>query len=204
MNRRAVNKRAMNGRSRGSAILLLRRSLVCLAVGFVGCGGGDGATKPPKLEGPFAQVVGASSATFSLAATDAEVECIPKPGLEEFEYTATDAATGNGLHLVLKEYTGPGAFELEYGVTNPKHEIVLTLAGGFKYHFFQHMRTDSDEIFVTHCHLALTAEEGQQTTRYAGHLNCTLLWADVGSPDYAGSSRMNNFVDLVARFECER
>ena len=195
----------MKRRNPQSGILPLSLPVLWLTPLLVGaCGGDGGSPRPPKPEGPFVQAVGASSVTFSLAAGDADVECVPKPGLQEFEFTASDPATGNGLYLLLKDYEGPGSFDLEYGVTNPKHKVELSLAGGFKYHFFQHMRTDSEEIFVTRCHLDLSADEGPQTTRYAGHAHCTLLWAEVGSPDYAGAARMNSFVDLVARFECER
>ncbi len=191
-----------NGRGSRAVILSAVPLLASLAL-VAGCGGDSGGQKPPDQQGPFVQIAGAQRTTFSLAPEDVDVKCLFKRSFEELEYEGQDPASGNGLRLVIKDYK-PGAMALEYGIDKPQHVVDLTLGGGFKYRFFQHLRSDQDEVYNTRCDLTTEEQEAGATTRYSGHINCTLLFADASSPDYAGTDQLNAFVDLVARFECER
>ena len=153
------------------------------------CGGGGGG-RPGPISGSFVQLAGPEQGkTISLGS----IKCTPKPGLKEYEVEAS-SSDGDSLHVVLMEYQGPGERDIEFGVTKPKHRIDIDLASGHKYRFFQHLRSDLNEIYNSYCHVAIV--EG------GGHLNCTLLWADAGSPDFAGTEFLNNYVDANAKFDC--
>jgi hypothetical protein len=180
---------------------------------FSACGGGDKTPTHQKIDGPFVELFGAQTKTFSLAADKLAVMCKPKPGLKEFEFeAATSAGTdgGNYFRITLKDYTGPGDFELEFDIAKPQHKIEVGVpaqpkgADGkdYKYTFWYHLRTDTNETYRSHCDLNLTADEGTTKTHYVGLLDCTMLFAASSSHD-SNPGFLNAYVDLMAKFECD-
>lgn len=188
------------------------RIVTLTALIFAGCGGG-GKSGHPKLEGPFAELVGEQSRSFSLAPGKLSVVCKPKPGLKEFEYeaaTVLGSDTGSYFRLTLKEYTGPADYEMEYDVSKPQHKIEVGVpaepkgAAGkdYKYRFWYHLRGDTNVTYRSHCSLSLTADEGDTKTHFVGLLSCAMLFADSSSADH-DPGLLNAFVDLFVKFECD-
>jgi hypothetical protein len=180
---------------------------------FSACGGGNKAGHQ-KIEGPFVELFGAQTKTFSIAADKLAVMCKPKPGLKEFEFEAATAAGtdgGNYFRLTISDYTGPGDFELEFDSTRPLHhkiEVGVPAqpkgADGkdYKYTFWYYQRTDTNETYRSHCDLNLAADEGSTKTHFAGLLDCTMLFAASSSRDNS-PGYLNAYVDLMAKFECD-
>ena len=187
--------------------------LVTLAASILaGCGGG-GNSGHAKLEGPFAEIVGGQSRSFSLAPGKLNIVCKPKPGLKEFEFEAATVAgsdTGSYFRLILKDYTGPGDFELEYDASSPQHKIEVGVPAepkrpdgkDYKYRFWYHLRGDTNVTYRSHCDLSLTAEEGDTKTHFVGLMSCAMLFADSSSADH-DPGLLNSFVDLFVKFECD-
>ena len=186
--------------------------LVTLAASIVaGCGGGQ--SGHAKLEGPFAELVGEQSRSFSLAPGKLNLVCKPKPGLKEFEFeaaTVVGSDTGTYFRLILKDYTGPGDFELEYDVTKPQHKIEVGVPADprrpdgkdYKYKFWYHLRGDTNVTYRSHCDLSLSAEEGDTKTHFVGLMSCAMLFADSASADH-DPGLLNSFIDLFVKFECD-
>ncbi len=185
-------------------------SLICLMslVGS-GCGGDSPVDEGQTFEGPFIQITGAQSRTFDLMSGDLSVVCKPKLGLKEFDFEAADqpgAEGGTYLRFTIGDYHGPGDYTLEYEAAKPLHtvEVGLTADAGevFKYRLFQELRLDNNELYSSYCNLHLNAEELQTKTRYAGLINCIMLWADFDSSD-SDNGNLTSYIDIVSKFECE-
>lgn len=166
-------------------------------------GAGPGPEDPTKIDGPFLKVFGAQQKTILWGPAQAQLTCRPKPGLQEFEFGAT--VDSDTFKLVIKDWdTTKSSYDLEYKIevgVEP-HVVDVGIGLDYKYKFFQWFRTDSDEAFNSRCSIDLVAEELADATRYQGTMFCVMLWADTTSKDYRPSI-MNNYVDLVAKFECE-
>ena len=74
--------------------------------------------------------------------------------------------------------------------------------GDHRYRFFQKIRSDTQDTYPSHCRLTLSNEQLVDGVHVFGEVNCTMLWAEEGSTDFDGTKTLNNFVDLVARFDC--
>ena len=181
---------------------LLLPLLAIAVLPLVACGGDDGGSPPA---GPFVKVTGSlphQNKTFSLTKVET---CTFKPGLKELEYKGSSAG-GDSLHVLIKDYGGQSPYELKlrYGVREVRHRIDVELAGGYRYIYFQHVRSDVGKVFPTVCNVLLTSEEAGDKVRHSGVINCAQLWADLKSKDYDGSSLLNANVDMTGRFTCER
>jgi hypothetical protein len=188
----------------------LRAAPILLLALSAGCGGED--PQPPAQDTARLVIFGAQARTLSLSTEKMQVTCKPKPGLGEFSYeaaTVSGATTGDFLRFTIKDYTTAKTYDMEYGTSKTQHTIEVGLenkkksASGkdYKYSFFQSLRTDSNEVLNSQCSITLEEKEETTQTIYTGLLNCILLWADYNSPDY-DSGTLNNFVDVVGRFEC--
>jgi hypothetical protein len=184
-----------------------RLAPVILLASLLSACGDDGESSQPegpiKIDGPFLKVFGAQQKTILWSAAGAQIVCRPKPGLQEFEYEAT--VDSDSFKLVLKDYAATkSSYDIEYKVevgTEP-HVVDVTFGTDYKYKFFQSFRTDIDEAFNSQCSINLVAEELVSATRYQGTMFCVMLWADTTSNDYR-TDIVNNYIDLVAKFECE-
>lgn len=187
--------------------------LVALTAGlFMACGG-DPPAPPPgpaPIEGAYALVMGTQSNLIPLGPGQAQVLCRPKPALKELELDArpqSAADAGKHLRFVLKEFGGPGRYEIEYS-PGAEHKVEVSFpprpgdTRAFKYVFFEYLRTDLRATYRSHCDFEIAVEELVDRTAIKGTLSCGALWADFSSIDYV-SQPLNNFADLVARFECE-
>jgi len=185
---------------------LIIRLLPLLIIPALGCGGDDdGPTGPTAVEGPYLMTFGSQPRVFALGPGEAQVVCRPKPGLGEFEMTATMLGSDGGSSFTfnLKEYSSTKkSYDVEYGVGKPLHQVDVTLSGGYKYKFFYSFRTDNNEAFNSRCNIEMDSEELATTTRYAMDMYCVMIWADTTSKDFS-SNILNNYIDMAAKFECE-
>ncbi len=178
---------------------------------LAGCGGDPPAPPGPNtIEGAYALVMGAQSSLIPLGPGQARVLCRPKPALKELELDATpEAAADAGKHFrfVLKEYAGPGRYEIEYS-PGAEHRVEVSFPAQpgdtsvYKYVFFEYLRTDLKTTYRSHCDFEIAVEELPDRARFKGTMSCGTLWADFSSVDYVPGP-LNSFADVVARFECE-
>lgn len=181
-----------------------------IAIMTSACGGDDssGFSAPPALEDPFVMTFGAQQRSFSLdPGQSSQVVCAPKPGLGEFEYNASfpsDIDGQSSLKFILKEYAeSKESWDVEYLPGGPGHTVEVGFANQtYRYTFFQSLRPDTNEILNSRCKVGLQSEEREGKTHFAGSMHCTMLWADFSSKDYA-IDKLNNYIDIIARFECD-
>jgi hypothetical protein len=180
---------------------------------LIGCGDDPASapTGPGAIEGPYALVLGTKSTVITLDPSKARVICSLKPALKELAFEAFPEApedAGKHLRFVLKGYTGPGDYQIEYSPSQ-EHEVEVSFpaepaaAKSYRYIYFQHLRLDLNATYRSHCDFSIAVEELPDRTRLSGTLSCGSLWADFDTLDYV-SQPLNGFADLVARFECEQ
>jgi hypothetical protein len=189
-------------------VMSIVRVFPLLLLLLAACGGDDsGGGAPPSIEGPYLMTFGAQTKTFSLKDSEAQISCRPKPALNEFELNATSLGSdGSGsFKFILKDYQpGKTSYEIEYKVEigKPVHEVEVSIAGEYKYKFFQAFRTDNEDILNSHCNIDLRSEEQGNSTHFDGWMFCVMIWSDTGSKDYSVDI-LNNYIDLAAKFECD-
>ena len=190
----------------GMNSVISTRSLLILLTTVSACGREGAATATP-IDGPYLMTSGAQRTTFSLEAAEAEVVCRPRPALEEFELSATSLGPdrASALGLTLRGYQPEQrAYDIEYGLetATPRHEVEVRISGEYVYRFSHSFRENSDDVLRSRCSIVLERSEERNKTLFEGALSCVMLWADTTSADYE-TNVFNNYVDLIAKFECE-
>lgn len=188
----------------GTKVSGIALSLLCIALAACGEADADG-SPDPAIDGPYAMLFGAQQQVFSLAPPSAELTCSPRPGLGEFAVLATGlgADRQGALDLALRPFDpDQQSWAVEYQINDPNQtQIEVQLGGGYRYVFFQTLRTDSGQTLNSRCNIQLHGSQLAGGTEYQGAVSCTMLWADFGSPDYQ-TDKINNYVDLILLFEC--
>lgn len=186
-------------------------ALVCLtALATAACGGDDGggASAPGPAKGNFVRVIGFLNKTFSIEPSDVNVKCTPRPGNKIFELTAGTPLAGEGLKIDFFDYQGPGEHKnLVYDPLAPQHVIRVTFPGpdqGYSFAWNQSLRSDTQEVLPSICDLSIKREELSTSEKFSGTLVCSMLWAEPNTDGFDGTLFLQNFVDLFAKFECER
>ena len=181
-----------------------------LVVGVTACGddGGGGASAPGPAAGDFVRVTGFLNETFSIDPKKVAVKCTPKPTPKIFEFSAGTPGAGAGLAITFNDYQGGKDHpNLAYDPAGPQHDIRVTLAGpdkGYTFVWNQSFRADTQEDLPSLCDFSLKREETASGEHFSGTLVCSMLWAEANSDGFDPSAMVNNFVDLFARFECDR
>ncbi len=183
-------------------------ALVALSAAACGDDGVGGATPPGPAKGNYVRVIGFLNKTFSIEPSDVNVKCTPRPSKKIFELTAGTPLAGDGLKIDFLDYQGPGEHKnLIYDPLAPQHVIRVTFAGpekGYRFAWQQSLRSDTQEVLPSICDLTLEREELETSETFTGTLVCSMLWAEPNTDGFDGTLYLNNFVDLFAKFECER
>jgi hypothetical protein len=189
-----------------SGVALLALTTVLAAA--CGSDGEGGATAPGPAKGSFVRVIGFLNKTFSIDPKDVNVKCIPRPGNKIFELTAGTPLAGQGLKVDFFDYQGSGDHKnLVYEPAGPQHLIRVTFPGpdkGYSFAWNQSLRSDTQEVLPSICDFSVKREEKAASELFTGTLVCSMLWAEPNTDGFDGTVFLNNFVDLFAKFECER
>lgn len=180
-----------------------------LLVAAVGCGGSSGPSAPGPAKGSYVRVTGALERTFSIEPDAVNVLCTPRPGQGIFELTAGTPLAGEGFALTYYEYKGTEDTDahLEYSPSSRQHLIRVTFPGpdkGYSFTWNQRLRSDTSEVIPSICDLTIKREEIPTGERFTGTLVCSMLWAETNTDGFDPNAVLNNFVDLFAKFECDR
>lgn len=190
-----------------------RRIQTVLALGLfalaVGCGGSSGPSAPGPAQGSYVRVTGALERTFSIDQDAVNVKCTPRPSQGIFELTAGTPLAGEGLALTYYEYDGSQDTDthLEYSPLVRQHLIRVTFPGpdqGYSFTWNQRLRSDTSEVIPSICDLTIQRTEIPTGERFTGTLVCSMLWAETNTDGFDPNAVLNNFVDLFAKFECDR